>query len=62
MVDSERFIKEINIKNRQKAIDRMFEEEGLTDEVLKKQLQLNREKHKEDIHDPNEETYREYVQ
>ena len=62
MVDSERFIKEINIRNRQKAIDRMFEEEGLTDEVLKKQLQLNREKHKEDIHDHNAETYREYVQ
>ena len=62
MVDSEKFIKQINLQNRQKAINKMFEEEGLTDEVLKRQIQLNKERHKEDIHDPNEEIYKEYVQ
>lgn len=62
MVDSEKFIKQINIKNRQKSINKMFEEEGLTDEILKRQIQLNKEKHNEDIHDKNEEIYKEYVQ
>ena len=40
----------------------MFEEEGLTDEILKKQIQLNQERHDEDIHDSTEEIYKEYVQ
>ena len=62
MVDSEKFIKQLNIKNRQKSINKMFEEEGLTDEILKRQIQLNKEKHKEDIHDKNEEIYKGYVQ
>ena len=62
MVDSEKFIKHINFTNRQNEINRMFEEEGLTDEVLMKQVQLNAERHKEDIHDHKDETYKEYVQ
>ena len=62
MVDGDKFIKRINFRNRQKQIDRMFEEEGLTDEILKKQIQLNKERHKEDIHDSSEEAYKDYVQ
>ena len=62
MVSSEKFIKKINFRNRQKEINRMFEEEGLTDEILMKQVRLNKERHDEDIHDESEETYREYVQ
>lgn len=62
MVDGDKFIKRINFRNRQKQIDRMFEEEGLTDEILKKQIQLNKERHKEDIHDSSEEVYKDYVQ
>lgn len=62
MISSEKFMKKINLQNRQKQIDKMFEEEGLTDEILKRQIQLNKERHKEDIHDSTEEIYKEYVQ
>ena len=55
--ENEDFIKRVNLSNRQKEINRMFEEEGLTDEILKKQLELNQERHKLDIHDPTETLY-----
>lgn len=55
--ENEDFIKRVNLSNRQKEINRMFEEEGLTDEILKKQIELNRERHRLDIHDPTETVY-----
>lgn len=55
--ENEDFIKRVNLSNRQKEINRMFEEEGLTDEILKKQIELNKERHKLDIHDPTETVY-----
>ena len=55
--ENEDFIKRVNLSNRQKEINRMFEEEGLTDEILKKQIELNKERHKLDIHDPTETLY-----
>lgn len=48
------FLQRIHLKNKQKRINDMFEEEGLTDEILKKQLELNQERHKLDIPDENE--------
>ena len=48
------FLKRISLSNKQKQINKMFEEEGLTDEILKRQIQLNKEKHEHDIHDPSE--------
>lgn len=51
------FLKKINLSNKQKQINRMFEEEGLTDEILKKQIDLNKERHELDIHDPTETVY-----
>ena len=55
--ENEDFIKRVNLSNRQKEINRMFEEEGLTDEILKKQIGLNKERHKLDIHDSTETVY-----
>ena len=55
--ENEDFIKRVNLSNRQKEINRMFEEEGLTDEILKKQIELNKERHRLDIHDPTETVY-----
>lgn len=55
--ENEDFIKRVNLSNRQKEINRMFEEEGLTDEILKKQIELNKERHRLDIHDPTETLY-----
>ena len=51
------FLKKINLSNRQKEINRMFEEEGLTDEVLKKQIELNKKRHELDIPDSSEIVY-----
>ena len=53
----ERFLKRVNLMNRQKEINRMFEEEGLTDEILKKQIELNKERNRLDINDPTETLY-----
>ena len=35
----------------------MFEEEGLTDEILKRQIELNKERDRFDINDPSETVY-----
>jgi len=55
MEDDERYIEDLRLQSRQKAINRMFEEEGLTDEILNEQLEINKRRHELDIHDPNEE-------
>lgn len=48
------FLKKISLSNKQKAINKMFEEEGLTDEILKKQIEVNKKRNELDIHDPSE--------
>lgn len=40
-----------SVVSKQKEIDKMFEEEGLTDEVLKEQIRLNMKVNEEDITD-----------
>ena len=34
------FLKRISLSNKQKQINKMFEEEGLTDDILKKQIEV----------------------
>ena len=48
------FLKKISLSNKQKQINKMFEEEGLTDEILKKQIEVNKKRNEYDIHDPSE--------
>lgn len=36
---------------KQELINKMFEEEGLTDEILKKQIELNKKISEDDLHD-----------
>jgi len=55
MEPDEEYIESIRLQNKQRYVNRMFEEEGLTDEVLKEQLEINRKRNELDIHDPNEE-------
>lgn len=50
----ENFLKKISLSNKQRQINKMFEEEGLTDEILKKQLEVNKKRNELDIHDPSE--------
>lgn len=48
------------IINRQKQLNKMFEEEGLTDEILNEQLEINRLRNKHNIvleDEINEEGY-----
>lgn len=40
-----------DVVEKQKQIDKMFEEEGLTDEILKKQIELNKKINENDLHD-----------
>jgi len=62
MEDDEKYIESLRLQNKQQAVNEMFEEEGLTDEILIEQVELNKKRHECDVHDPNEETYEKYVQ
>ena len=46
----------------QDEVDMLYAEYGLTDEVLDKQLEVNRLKHKHDVADEEEIIYDGYVQ
>ncbi|AMK16337.1 hypothetical protein [Methanobrevibacter olleyae] len=59
---NEKFLKKVNLCNRQKRLNEMFEEEGLTDTILKEQLEINKERHNLDIPDESEFMYQEFVQ
>ena len=62
MEDDERYIENLRLQSRQKQINNMFEEEGLTDEILKEQIELNKRRNELDIHDPNHEVNERFVQ
>lgn len=55
MEDDGKYIEDLRLQSKQKQINKMFEEEGLTDEILKEQLEVNRKRNELDIHDPNHE-------
>lgn len=38
----------------QKEVNQEYEKKGLTDEVLKKQIKINKQRHKLNIADPNQ--------
>lgn len=58
----EDFTQKINIKNRQREVDRLFEKEGLTDRVLEKQVTVNKLRNRLNYPDENEKVYRSFVQ
>ena len=51
----EDILRKYNIINRQRQLDKMFEEEELTDELLKMQIELNKEKNMFDINSEDKE-------
>ena len=59
---AKKFLKSIQLKNKQKSIAKQFQKDGLTDELLEAQVKLNQERHKHDIPDESEFVYREFVQ
>ena len=50
------------LAKRQKRLNKMFEEEGLTDDILREQIKINFEKAKFNINFDNEKINGEYVQ
>lgn len=62
MDKAKRFLKIIQIKNKQRIVDKKYEKEGLSDEVLEAQIEVNKLRHELDIPDSNNFVYEEYVQ
>lgn len=66
MLDKEkRFLKQIQFKNKQRAIDKLYEEQGggePSDEVLEAQVELNQLRNKHNISDHSNRVYKNYVQ
>lgn len=59
---AKQFLHKIQIKNKQRIVDKKYDEEGLTDEVLDAQLEINRLRHEHDISDPTKKLHENYVQ
>lgn len=59
---AKKFLKIIQVKNKQKVINKQYEEEGLTEEVLEAQAEINAMRHEYDIVDESEVVYENYVQ
>lgn len=60
--NAKKYLHKIQLKNKQKSIDKDFENEGLTGYVLDQQVELNKKRHELDIPDENEFVYEEFVQ
>ena len=63
------FIEKIHKRNvqrsldkKQKVVDEIFKENGLTDEVIEMQLEINCLRNQEDVADSSEIIYGDYVQ
>jgi len=50
------------IENMQKIANDLYKEQGLTDEVLDLQLEINKLRHKHDITDTSKQIHEEFVQ
>ena len=59
-VERIKLIKELD--KEQEEINKQYEKEGLTDEVLDRQIAINEKRHKENITDPKELVYKNFAQ
>ena len=59
-IDRIKLIKELDKK--QEIVNQLYEEQGLTDEILDLQLEINKKRHENNITNPKELTYKNYVQ
>ena len=53
---------EEHLAKKQKEVDKLYEEHGLTDEVLDKQIEINKLRHAHDISDKSNRVNGDYVQ
>ena len=56
------FLKKVQLKNKQRVVNKQFANDGLSDEVFDKQLEINAERHKHDIPDSSKKVFEDYVQ
>ena len=52
----------ISLEKRQKELDEKYAEQGLTDDVLGEQIQINQLRHEHDLPDEEKMIHKEYVQ
>lgn len=50
------------LESEQELVDQLYEREGLTPEVLNKQIEINKMRNEYDIHDKSETVHEDYVQ
>ena len=62
MDKAKRFLKIIQIKNKQRVVNKKYEKEGATEEVLEAQLEINALRREHDIPDTNHFFYEKFVQ
>ena len=62
MNDDERVKMEVQLRNEQRVLNRKYEKEGLTDEILDKQIEINKRRHELDIADESKRVYENFVQ
>jgi len=55
-------LEEIKLRNRQRYINKMFEEEGLTNKVLNEQIKINKKRNELNLTDKSETIHKDYVQ
>ena len=57
-----KLIRKHKLNKKQKEVNKLYEQDGLTDEVLDMQLEVNMMRNKLDIPDPKQRVYKGYCQ
>lgn len=57
-----KLIRKHKLNKKQKEVNKLYEQDGLTDEVLDMQLEINEMRNKFDISDPKQKVYKNYCQ
>ena len=60
--EAKNYLRMIQIKNLQRYVDKEYKKHGLTEEVLLKQVEVNRLRHEHDISDKSNRVHEEFVQ
>ena len=59
---AKQYLRKIQIKNKQRAINKAYEKDGLTEEILDAQIELNRKRHQHNITDKTKRIHQNYTQ
>ena len=59
---TKKFFKSIQLKNKQRAVTKEYERDGLTENVLEQQVQINTERHELDLPDSDNFVFDGFVQ